>query len=103
MRVVFCTTPKILAEEISDKILEARLAACVNIIDTVKSKYWWQGKLQTDEESLLIIKTTKDLIEPLTKKIKEIHPYDVPEVISFKIKDGNEDYLKWIYNSTKKE
>lgn len=100
MRIVFCTTPKEIAENIAEQILNDKLAACVNIIDTVKSKYWWEDKIQTDEESLLIIKTTKELIEPLTEKIKSIHPYDVPEVISIKIKEGNEDYLNWIYNST---
>lgn len=100
MRVVFCTTPKEKAEEIADKILESKLVACINIIDKVKSKYWWEGKIQTDEESLLVIKTKAELIEQLIPKIKEIHPYEVPEIISFEIKEGSEDYLAWINQVT---
>ena len=96
MRVVFCTTPKDRAEDIANQLLEAKLVACVNIIDTIKSKYWWEGKIQTDEESLLIIKSEEKLINELIGKIKEIHPYEVPEVISFKIEEGNQDYLDWI-------
>ena len=100
MRVVFCTTPTEKAEEIADKILESKLVACVNIIDTVKSKYWWEGKIQTDEESLLIIKTKVELIEKLIIKIKEVHPYEVPEIISFEIKEGSTEYLDWIKKVT---
>jgi periplasmic divalent cation tolerance protein len=101
MRIVFCTCPQESADNIADAILQDRLAACVNILPEVKSKYWWKGKLNTDSESLLIIKTRDDLVEKLVTKIKEIHPYEVPEVIAFEIKGGNADYLRWIGEETR--
>ena len=101
MRMVLCTCPQESADSIADAILQDRLAACVNILPEVKSKYWWKGKLNTDSESLLIVKTRDDLVEKLTAKIKEAHPYEVPEVIAFEIKEGNADYLRWIGEETR--
>jgi periplasmic divalent cation tolerance protein len=100
MRVVLCTAPKEKADEIAGKLLEEKLVACVNLIEGIKSKYWWDGKIQTDEETLLIIKTKKELIDPLTTRIKELHPYDVPEIIALKIKGGSTEYLNWINSVT---
>jgi len=100
MHIAFCTTPEDKAESIADFILESKLAACVNIVSKVKSKYWWDNKIQCDQETLLIIKTREELINPLIEKIKEIHPYDVPEIIFIKIENGNKDYLDWIKNVT---
>lgn len=96
MRVVFSTCPTDKADYISDELLNSELVACINIIPLVKSKYWWEGKIQTDDESLLIIKTSEKLIDKLIIKIKEIHSYEVPEIISFEIKEGNENYLDWM-------
>lgn len=102
MRVVFCTCPNDKADSIAEDLLNSKLVACVNIIPLVKSKYWWEGKIETDSESLLIIKTTEELISNLINKIKEIHPYKVPEIITIEIKEGNQDYLNWISEVTKK-
>lgn len=96
MRVVFSTCPTDKADYISDELLNSELVACINIIPLVKSKYWWEGKIQTDEESLLIMKTSDELMDKLIIKIKEIHTYEVPEIISFEIKEGNENYLDWM-------
>ena len=100
MRMVLCTCPQESADNIADAVLEARLAACVNIVPGVRSKYWWKGKLESDDESLLIMKTRAELVENLITKIKAAHPYDVPEIIAFKIREGNADYLKWIAEET---
>ncbi len=67
----------------------------------VQSVYWWEGKVQTDNELLLIMKTQQALLGELTTAVKENHPYDEPEVISLPITGGSEGYLKWIRNSTK--
>ena len=83
------------------RCLADRLAACANIIPGVRSRYWWQGKLETGNESLLIMKTRDDLVANLVAKIKEIHTYEVPEIITFEIKEGNADYLKWIDEETR--
>lgn len=101
MIIVFCTAPKNKSEEIAKILLEEKLVACVNISTQVKSMYWWNDQIQTDTEELMIIKTKKELFSELVTKITEIHPYDVPEIISFKIEEGNGEYLEWLTKSTK--
>ncbi|MEO0254526.1 MAG: divalent-cation tolerance protein CutA [candidate division WOR-3 bacterium] len=99
--IVFCTTPgKDKAYEISRKIIENKLAACVNYFK-VNSIFEWKGKIEEEEEYLLIIKTKEEKFEELENFIKKIHPYEVPEIIFFKIEKGNEDYLKWIDDTLK--
>jgi len=101
MRMVLCTCPQGSADSIADAILKDRLAACVNIIPEIRSKYRWKGELQADSESLLIIKTRADLVADLITRVKEVHPYQVPEIIAFEIKEGNADYLRWISEETR--
>ena len=98
--MVLCTCPQESADSIANAILKDRLAACVNIVPGIRSKYWWKGQLSTDSESLLIIKTRGDLVTDLIARIKEVHPYEVPEVIAFQIKEGNAEYLRWIGEET---
>lgn len=100
--IVFVTVDKKKdAAKITNTVLKERLAACVNTIQDVSSSYRWKGKTEHAKEHLLIIKTKNTLLSRLIKRIKQIHPYDVPEAISFEIKKGNPDYLKWILNETK--
>ena len=84
------------AQKIAGVLLERRKTACVNIVPSVDSHYWWEGKLETDREALLIIKTRAALVDELVDLVKEIHPYDVPEVIALPIVGGNRDYLEWL-------
>jgi periplasmic divalent cation tolerance protein len=84
------------AESLSIKLVEMRLAACVQILGPVQSTYWWQGELETAEEWLLIIKTKGSHFEKIEKLIKNIHSYEVPELISTPIVKGSEDYLSWL-------
>jgi len=77
------------------------MVACVNIIPKVQSVYWWDGKVNVDEEQLLIFKTETSLSPTIISAVKEIHPYDVPEVIFTPIQDGNDKYLEWISESVK--
>ena len=100
-RVVLVTTPREQAENLSHKIIESGLAACVNVVDTVKSIYRWKGEIKTDTESLLVIKTATKKVENLIKFVKEGHGYTVPEVVSMTISEGNPDYLNWIDEVTK--
>ena len=103
MRLVIATTPVDVAGDLARQLVEAQLVACVNIVPTVKSVYIWEGKLETDEEALLLMKTTAAGVHPLTDRLKELHPYDVPEIISFDIKqgEGNPDYLAWVEKMVK--
>ncbi|MBI2915603.1 MAG: divalent-cation tolerance protein CutA [Elusimicrobia bacterium] len=87
------------ADKISKTIVKERLAACVNQIPSIRSRYWWKGKVETANESLLIIKTKKSKFEALRKRIQTIHSYAVPEVIALEIVQGNPDYLKWMDES----
>ena len=99
--VVFITTPPgKTAKTISNKILNARLAACVNTLSTVESRYWWKGKLESANESLLIVKTTRRNIIKLVALVRKIHPYSVPEIIAVPIVAGNAPYLKWLQSET---
>lgn len=93
--VVFITTPREKAEEIANHLLQKRLAACVNIVSEVKSLYWWQGKLEKDPESLLIVKTLPEHWDTFLKAVKEVHPYSVPEILAIPVSRGNLDYLEW--------
>ncbi len=100
-RVVFITVPSEKAGQLSHDIIDNRLAACVNIIDKIKSVYRWKGEITTDEESLLVVKTATKKVETLIKFVKENHSYEIPEVVSLNIAEGNPDYLDWLDEETK--
>jgi len=89
------------ASRIAELLLEQRKAACVNIVPKVDSLFWWQGKLDSAQESLLIIKTKASLLPDVVSLVKGIHSYEVPEIIAMPIIGGNEDYLKWIHSEVK--
>ncbi len=97
--IVYVTCNPDDADEIAETLINERLAACVNIAP-VKSVYSWEEKLCRDEESLLIIKSTSDTYTQLEKRIKQIHPYDIPEIIAIKAKAVEPDYLKWVAAQT---
>ncbi|MDD5765254.1 MAG: divalent-cation tolerance protein CutA [Candidatus Marinimicrobia bacterium] len=87
------------AEHIAQTLIEKRLAACVQIIAPVKSVYRWKGNIETAQEWLCLIKTTRGLFEQVSQTIRAIHPYETPEIIATPIIDGNPDYLRWILDS----
>jgi periplasmic divalent cation tolerance protein len=100
--VVFITTSsETEARQISDALLTRRKAACVNIIPTVNSSFWWQGKLESAAESLLMVKTKASLVDEVVALVKENHSYTVPEIIALPIIGGNPDYLEWIEKAVK--
>jgi len=103
MRLVVSTTPIDKASTIAKTLVEEQLAACVNIVPKVQSIYMWEDKLCDDEEAMLFLKTTKQKVADLETRLKQLHPYDVPEIISLKIKkdEGNQDYLSWVKNCVK--
>lgn len=93
------TGPENYMKELSKKLVEERLAACVNVIDGVKSIYWWEGKVSEDVESLLIIKTESSKVQELIEFVRRNHPYKVPEVIGVEVGVGNPEYLNWVLES----
>jgi len=95
--VIMVTTPdKEQAITIARTLVSEKLCACVNIIDPITSIYTWKGKIEQDREVLMLIKTRDALFGKLTARIKELHSYDVPEIIALPILAGNPSYLKWI-------
>jgi len=90
------------AEKISEVLIREKIAACVQIAGSIKSFYPWKGKIEKAKEWVCIIKTRKKLYKRVEKKIKEIHPYEIPEIIVIPIVEGSRDYLRWLSNETKK-
>ena len=84
------------AQQISKLLLEQRKTACINIIPKVDSVFWWEGNLDSAQESLLIAKTKASLLPEIINLVKELHSYTVPEIIALPIVGGNPDYLEWI-------
>ncbi|MEM7372499.1 MAG: divalent-cation tolerance protein CutA [Bacteroidota bacterium] len=82
------------------QLVEARLAACANILDGMASLYWWEGKVVEDQETVLILKSRAELLDVLTAKVRELHSYDLPCVIALPITEGNQAYLQWIQKET---
>ena len=89
------------ARSIGRELVESRLAACVNIIDPMNSIYTWEGKIQEDTEVILIAKTRRALVQELTEKVKDLHSYDCPCIVSLPVSGGNPAFLEWIAESVK--
>lgn len=84
------------AQRISKVLLEQRKVACVSIVPRVSSLFWWGDKLDSVHESLLIVKTKASLLNDVIRLVREIHSYNIPEIIALPIVGGNQDYLVWI-------
>lgn len=98
--VVLTTCPdETTAEILARRLVEERLAACVNRVAGLRSTYWWEGKVQEDPEVLLIAKTSAGRVATLSARIQELHPYELPEVIALPVALGAERYLAWLGQS----
>ena len=90
------------AAHIAEALVAERLAACVNIVDSIESVYRWEGKVVRDTEALMVIKTTDQRYVDLERRVKELHSYSTPEVIAMKIARGSAEYLAWLGESVSK-
>ncbi|OFV87909.1 MAG: hypothetical protein A3J75_03140 [Acidobacteria bacterium RBG_16_68_9] len=100
--VVLVTVPsREEGERIADILVTERLAACVNVIGPVRSVYRWEGRVQRDDEHLLVIKTHITCYAAVEARVLATHPYDVPEVIALPIQAGSEAYLRWVRSETR--
>lgn len=100
--VIYCTVPNSKeAKEIAKTLVKNNLVACVNIIDKVHSVFSWDGELCEENELLLIIKTRSEHFDLIQAKIKELHSYNVPEIIALPITHADEMYLKWLAHETR--
>ena len=98
--VVYITAPsREEAEKIARHLLQEKTAACVNIVENIKSLFWWEGKVDEAGEFLLIAKTTPERFPQLEAAVKAVHSYDVPEIIALPVTAGSQAYLDWIKTS----
>jgi periplasmic divalent cation tolerance protein len=97
--VLVTTSNKQEAEKIARSLLEEKLIACANIIGPVHSLFWWQGKIETAQEHLILMKTRKDLFEKLSEMVEALHSYEIPEIIAIPITEGFKPYLEWLDKS----
>ena len=81
-------------------LVSERLAACVNLLAPMESVYRWEGDVQRDTERQLIMKTTRARVDALWQRVRELHPYEVPEFLVLPIADGSDAYLRWLGDST---
>jgi periplasmic divalent cation tolerance protein len=88
------------ARKIAKELVSRKLAACVSILPRVESVYTWKGKAETARETLLIVKSKKNLFAKIEKAVKGLHSYECPEIIALPVARGSKDYLKWIEDST---
>jgi len=99
--LVLCVAPdEATAHSLASGLVEARLAACVNVISGVRSSYWWQGKVETSDEVKLFIKTRRGNYGGVEAWIHEHHPYDVPEVLALPAVEASEPYARWLLEYT---
>lgn len=89
------------AQRIARYLVGEKLVACVNIVDNIKSMFWWEGKIYSANEVLLITKTKKSMINKIIRQVKPLHSYKVPEIIALPIVAGNKDYINWIDESVR--
>ena len=102
--LILCTAPKTddtVADKLARGLVEQRLAACVNILPSVRSVYRWEDTLQCDEEQQLIIKTSRERVAAVVDWLTENHPYDVPEIIALPLSGGSAAYLTWLLQESK--
>ena len=84
------------AEKIATTLLERKLIACANILGPVSSRFWWQGKIDSAEEYMIFMKTKRELFDQVADNVKQLHSYEVPEIIALPIVEGAKPYLEWI-------
>ena len=101
VRLVITTCPdEATGEAIVRTLVEERLAACGNIVTGVRSIFWWQGEVDTEVECLVLLKTQTSRLDQLARRLDELHPYDVPELLAMKVDRGAIAYLDWVVEET---
>ncbi|MCP5005520.1 MAG: divalent-cation tolerance protein CutA [Planctomycetes bacterium] len=100
--IIFITASSVdEAKKLGRVLVEEKLVACANIMSSVHSIYHWQGELCDDEEVLMVLKTKRELFSPVEVRVRELHSYDVPEIIAMPIIEGSDNYLSWLRDETK--
>jgi periplasmic divalent cation tolerance protein len=102
IRLVYITAPDLdEARVLGRALVESRLAACVNIIDQMRSMYWWEEKIQEDREVIVLAKTRADLVQELIERVKSLHSYACPCIVTLPIMEGFSPFLEWVAQETR--
>lgn len=99
VRVALVTAPDEAADELARSLVRDRVAACVNVVPGVRSHYRWEGRIETSNESLLVLKIRAEGSDDVPARVAERHPYDVPEVLLLDVADGLPAYLRWVVDA----
>jgi periplasmic divalent cation tolerance protein len=102
VRVILVTAPdEATGRDLAREVTEARLAACGNVIPGLTSVYRWEGRIEEDDEVLVLFKTTETLVPALMEKVVELHPYEVPEFLALPVSSGHLPYIEWVMRETR--
>jgi periplasmic divalent cation tolerance protein len=102
IRLIYMTAGSVEeGRDIGKKLVSERLVACVNMVENIESIYWWKGTMEEEREVVLIAKTTAALVPQLVERVKSMHSYDCPCVVSLPILEGNKPFLDWIVEETR--
>jgi periplasmic divalent cation tolerance protein len=101
MRIVFVTCPPGKGAELLRALCEERLVAGGNIVSGVRSMYWWKGELRDEPEEMLWMETADDRVEAMMARLRALHPYEVPKIVTFEPKEGFSEYLAWVFAETR--
>jgi periplasmic divalent cation tolerance protein len=100
--LVYITAPDFAeAERLARELVENRLAACANLVPRIVSTYWWDNRVCEEEEALIIVKTTRELVGDLIAAVKKSHPYEVPAILAIDAVDGNPDFIRWLHGEVR--
>jgi periplasmic divalent cation tolerance protein len=102
IQVITTTTSKAEAEAIARALVGQRLAACVQVLGPIASTYWWQGKIETSQEWQCWIKSRRDLYEQIERAIRQVHSYEVPEILAIPVVAGSDSFLAWLDDELKR-
>jgi periplasmic divalent cation tolerance protein len=98
--VLITTATEEEAVRIGHTLVEAKLAACANVIPRIRSIYRWEGKIADEQESLIVLKSRGELFEALERAVKKLHSYSIPEIIAIPLSMGSSQYINWIHAET---
>ncbi len=94
--VYITTSGDLESKKIARKLLEEKLAACINIIPTIESMYLWKGTIEEDSESIMFVKTKSELVGKVIKRVEQLHSYEIPCILEIRVNNGSNNYLKWM-------
>ena len=101
LRVVLVTAPENEAEHLAKALLKERLIACANLLPSVRSVYWWKGKIQRADEAMIVMKAPKKNMKKLLTRLKKLHTYSVPEFVALAVQESNPEYEEWACKEAK--